>query len=358
MEKRKLSIYDIAAEAGVSPATVSRTINQPERVTPKKREKVLEVIRKYDFKPNVLAKSLKNARSGVIGMMSASVDSPFYGQLVAECILAAEEEGYILLVANSRYGRLEDSHLLERIHEQRAESVILLGGSMDSREMNERVISVVNYMAESVPVVVMGKSQGIPCYEVRIDESGAMEQAMERLIGLGHKKIAFWGGGENVYSTLEKRLAYLRLLHKYGIESREEWLQYGGYGAKKGYAIMREIRQEDLPTAVICINDLFACGVMNAAFDRGMQVPQDISVLSFDDTYLARQIRPTLSSVACDYGELAKKLVGTAVRAARGEEVERLQLVKTRLRERESCRFAHTDSLCNRSDLSEQLPVN
>ncbi len=337
MEKKKISIYEIAAEAGVSPATVSRTINQPERVTAKKREKVLEVIRKYDFKPNVLAKSLKNARSGVIGILSATVDSPFYGRLVSECILAAEEEGYILLVANYRYGQPGDFGMLEKICEQRAESVILLGGSMDSSKMDEGAISVVNYMTESVPVVVMGKSQGIPCYEVRIDESGAMEQAIEYLIRQGHQKIAFWGGEETVYSTMEKRLAYLRLLHKYGIESRAEWLQYGGYGLKKGYAVMREMRREDLPTAVICINDLFACGVMNAAFDRGMRVPQDISVLSFDDTYLARGVRPTLSSVACDYRELAQKLVGTAVRAARGEEADRLQLVKTRLNERDSC---------------------
>lgn len=338
MERKGLTIYRIAEEAGVSAATVSRTINRPEKVKPEKREKVMAVIRKYGFKPNVFAKSLKDTRTGVIGILSASVDSPFYGRLVAECIRAAESEGYILLTASCSCREGEEPYLLEKILEQRVESVILLGGSMDSRRENERSLSIVSRIAESVPVVVMGEAQGLPCYEVRIDEAGAMEQAMEYLIRLGHREIAFWGGEEEVSSSMEKRLAYFRLLRKYGLSQRAQWVQYGGYDQEDGYRLMKKMEKGGLPTAVICINDQFASGLMNAAFDAGLRVPEDFSVIAFDDTYLAKGVRPALSSVACDYGELAQKLIGTAMGAVQGKDIEQLQLLKPRLVERKSCR--------------------
>lgn len=338
MEKNKLNIYEIAKEAGVSAATVSRVLNQPEKVRSEKREKVMELIRKYDFKPNMFAKGLKNTRSGVIGLLTASVDSPFYGQLVAECMQAAKINEYVLLIASYRCGKEEEANLLKRIYDQRVESVILLGGGMDSRVENEQMLSIVNQIAGTIPVVVMGSAQGIPCYEVRIDEADAMEQAMEYLIRAGHRKIAFWGGEENTYSMTEKYYAFLRMLHKYGLESRNEWIQCGGYEQEDGYRLMSEIKKDVLPTAVIGVNDQFACGVMKAAFDAGLSVPQDLSVISFDNTYLASCARPALTSVACDYKELAQGLVETAVKAAREEDTGRLQLVKTRLVERESSR--------------------
>lgn len=341
MEKKKMSIYEIAREAGVSAATVSRVINQPEKVVPEKRERVLEIIRKYDFRPNVFAKSLKNARSGVIGLLTASVDSPFHGQLVAKCVQAAKAQGYVLLMASYQCGG-EEVGLLEKIYEQRVESAILLGGGMDSRTENEQFLSVVNQIADTIPVVVMGNAQGVPCYEVRIDEGGAMEQAMAYLIGKGHRKIAFWGGMENMYSVREKRYAYQRMVYRNGLEFCEEWLQYGGYEQEEGYRLMTGIRRECLPMAVVSVNDQFACGVMKAAFDAGLRIPQELSVVSFDNTYLAAGVRPALSSVACDYTELAERLVETAVRAAQGENtgedagIKRLQLVGTSLTERES----------------------
>lgn len=335
MEKKKLNIYKIAEEAGVSAATVSRTINQPEIVAPEKREKVLQVIQKYDFKPNLFAKNLKKDRNGVIGLLTASVESPFYARLLAECIQAAEAQGYVLLVTSYRYQREQERCLLERMQEQRVESVILLGGGMDRSAENERTLSEVNNIVKTIPVVVMGKAQGAPCYEVRINEARSMELAMEHLIELGHREIAFWGGRENFYSILEKRSAYLQLLCKYGISFREEWLEYGGFNLKNGYQFWDRVPQ-NMPSAVICINDLFACGLMKAAYNAGYTVPGDFSVVAFDDTYLAMGARPSLTSVACDYGELAKKLIETAIQAAQGKEVEQLQLVEPRLTVRES----------------------
>ncbi|MDO4293281.1 MAG: hypothetical protein Q4C65_08670 [Eubacteriales bacterium] len=147
-------------------------------------------------------------RSGVLGLLSGMVDSPFYGKLVSECLIAAEEQGYVLVMASEYYEK-QESQLLERIREQQVESVILLGGNMDYQAIDERMLSIVNYMAESVPLVVMGKSQGVPYYEVRIDESGAMEQAMEYLVRrlIGTAVEAARGGKPQRLQLMETKLA-------------------------------------------------------------------------------------------------------------------------------------------------------
>ena len=218
------------------------------------------------------------------------------------------------------------------------DAVIILGGSMDGIVIDEKAISIINYIAETVPVVVMGRSQGIPCYEVRIDEAGAMETAMEYLIGLGHREIAFLGGLENIYSSLEKRLAYQRILRKYGLEFRKEWMRCGDYNFEDGLRLMKEVLAGERPTAVIGINDIFAAGMLQAIHEAGLRVPEDISIVSFDNTYISRIVSPPASSISCDYRELAQKLVGTAVDAAEGREVPMSQLIRTALHERSSCR--------------------
>lgn len=338
MDRKRTSIYEIAKEAGVSPATVSRVINQSAKVSEDKRQRVLKVIDQYGFKPNALAKGLSNSRSRVLGILSAWVDSPFYGRVISECERATNERDYTLMIFSFSSDAEQERRHLEKMYEQCVDAVIILGGSMDGIVIDEKAISIMNYIAETVPVVVMGRSQGIPCYEVRIDEAGAMEMAMEYLIGLGHRDIAFLGGLENIYSSLEKRLAYQRVLRKYGLEFREEWMRCGDYNFEDGLRLMKKVLEGERPTAVICINDIFAAGVMQAIYEAGLRVPEDISVIGFDNTYISRIMSPPASSVSCDYRELAQKLVGTAIDAAEGREVPARQLIKTTLHERKSCR--------------------
>ena len=338
MDRKWISIYEIAREAGVSPATVSRVMNQSARVSAEKRERVLQVIDKYGFKPNALAKGLNNSRRGVLGILSAWVDSPFYGRMISECERVANARDYTLMMFCFSSDPQQERRHLEKMYEQCVDAAIILGGSMDGIVVEENALSIINYIAETIPVVVMGRSQGVPCYEVRIDEGGAMETAMEYLIGLGHREIAFLGGLENVYSSLEKRLAYQRSLRKHGLEFRKEWMRFGDYTSEEGFRIMSEVLKERRPSAAIGINDLFAAGMLRAVRDAGLKVPDDISIIGFDNTNISRIVSPALTSVACDYHELAEKLIGAAADAVEGKEVAGNQTVKTMLHERESCR--------------------
>ena len=338
MDRKRISIYEIAKEAGVSPATVSRVINQTAKVSEEKRQRVLKVIDQYGFKPNALAKGLSNSRSRVLGILSAWVDSPFYGRVISECERATNERDYTLMMFSFSSDPEQERRHLEKMYEQCVDAVIILGGSMDGIVIDEKSLSIINYVAETIPTVVMGRSQGIPCYEVRIDEAGAMETAMEYLISLGHREIAFLGGLENIYSSLEKRLAYQRILRKYGLEFREEWMQYGDYNFEDGFRVMKKVLRGKRPPAVIGINDIFTAGMMQAIREEGLRVPEDISVVGFDNTYISRIVSPPAASVACDYKELARKLVGTAVDAAEGRKVPASQLVQAILHARCSCR--------------------
>lgn len=340
MDRKRISIYEIANEAGVSPATVSRVINESARVSDDKKEKVWKIIRKYDFKPNALAKGLSSSRSGILGILVAHVDSPFYAKLVAECERVTNEMGYTLLMSSSLSDHELERKQLQKMYEQCVDAIILLGGNMDADVVEEKSVSMVNYLAETVPIVVTGKSHGIPCYEVRLDESGGMELAMEYLIGLGHREIAFPGGMANVYSTLEKRLAYQRILRKYGMEFREEWIKDGDYNQEAGYRIMKKLLHGKRPGAVIGINDYFAAGALNAILDSGLRVPEDISLLAFDHTHISQILRPALTGVACDYREYARRLVVTAIDAAEGKTTAASQTVKMKLINGKSCRKA------------------
>lgn len=329
MDKKRVNIYVIANEADVSPATVSRVINMSASVSKEKRERVWKVIQKYNFIPNALAKGLSSTKSKMLGALLSNADSPFYSKLIVECEKAAIAKGYTFLTFSSFFDNELEKKQLEKMYELCVDAIIILGCFMDSNVIDEERLSMLNYLTEEIPVVVMGRSQGIPCYELRLDEAGAMEQAMEYLIKLGHTKIAFLGGAENAYSAFEKRLTYRRILKKYGIEMREDWMKYGDFSSDSGYHMMEDIlKSGDLPTAVIGINDFVSGGIINAVQDAGLKVPEDISIITFDDTYISEIVRPAFTCMACDYKELADCLVGTAIAAAEGKDAEQQQVVK------------------------------
>ena len=337
MDRKRTSIYEIAKEAGVSPATVSRVINQSAKVSEDKRQRVLKVIDQYGFKPNALAKGLSNSRSRVLGILSAWVDSPFYGRVISECERATNERDYTLMIFSFSSDAEQERRHLEKMYEQCVDAVIILGGSMDGIVIDEKAISIMNYIAETVPVVVMGRSQGIPCYEVRIDEAGAMEMAMEYLIGLGHRDIAFLGGLENIYSSLEKRLAYQRVLRKYGLEFREEWMRCGDYNFEDGLRLMKKVLEGERPTAVICINDAVAQGAIRAIADKGLRVPEDISVVSCDQFPSGEYSCPRLTTLDQQNSYLGRMSIMTLISAIHSDSECITISHEPRLIIRESC---------------------
>ena len=341
MEKETISIYTIAKEAGVSPATVSRVLNGSARVSEEKRARVQALIEKYSFTPNALARGLSSVETKVIGLMVSDIRNPFYATMVVECEKAASEKGYLMMLCNSLGSNEMELTYLEKFNSQRVDAVIQIGGKVDELVSDTGYVQSVNKVASSMPVLITGKLDGADCYQVNIDEGQAMELLISFLIENGHRDIALLGGRDNVKSTVDKRLRYRQMLWKYGIPVREEYIIDGdSYDIESGAEAKRQCMSEDhpMPSVVIAINDFTAVGVVRTLREAGYRIPEEISVVSFDNTYIAETCMPRLTCVGYDYRMFGRLLVDTAVCAIHGEEPPRVQMVKSRLVIRDSCK--------------------
>ena len=344
MARERTNIYAIAQEAGVSASTVSRVLTGNARVSKEKRERVEAAIRKFSYRPNALAQGLSTAKTSTMGALFADISNPFYATVARQCERIAYERGYMLLMLSSQSDVELEKKQLEKMYEQRPEAILIVGGLIDQTRKAGDYADMINRIGSVIPVVSTGRLAGADNPQVCIDEEGSMELAMNHLISLGHRKIALLGGWKYVKSTLDKRKRYREMLTSQGIEVREDWIRDSkGYDDESGYQSMKEIlRQDELPTAIIAINDSTAAGVLRAIYEAGLRCPEDFSVIAFDNTFISRALTPGVTAVGCDYGEFATAMVDTAIRAAEGAEVPRTTVVPVRLIQRESCRRIST----------------
>ena len=346
MEKEVVSIYTIAEEAGVSPATVSRVLTGSARVSEEKKKRVLELIAKYDFRPNAKAQGLSRVETKVIGLLVSDIRNPFYSGLAVACEKAAARQGYMIILCNS-FGKKEiELAYLERYYSQRVDAVIQLGGAVEDLVSDMEYVENVNQIANKTPVLITGRLDGADCYQVCFDDGQSMELLMEYLIGNGHKRIALIGGNSGKKATVDKRLRYRQMLRKHGIFVREEYIRDAdGFDAGSGAEAMERFLKADvpLPTAIIADNDLLAAGIMRSLQENGIRIPEDISVAGFEDTYIAQTCMPRLTCAGYDYDRYADLLIRTAAGLAHGEEQPRMQMAEARLVIRDSCRRAEQE---------------
>lgn len=337
-ESRAITIYDIAKEAGVSPATVSRVLTNSANVKQEKREKVEMLIAKYNFKPNALAKGLANTRTKTIGVLAADVRNPYYASLFVACEQAAREAGHTVVLYNSLGKTENEVELLGKLLEQKVDAIIQLGGRVDDLVSNIEYVEIVNQIMSTIPVIVTGKLDGTRCHAVRIDSMKAMELLMEHLLDLGHQKIALLGGRKDVLATFEKYQMYKQILRENQIAFDPELTaDDGGYTFETGYQQMNEMlaKRTDI-TAVIAINDFTAMGVMKSLNEHKIRIPQDISVVSYDNTYMAQMAVPSLTSIDYNYEEYGRKLIDTSIAMIEGRKKDTLRMVTPNLIVRES----------------------
>lgn len=332
-DNRKITIYDIAAEAGVSASTVSRVLTGSARVNETKKERVLAAVEKYSFTPNALAKGLADAKSRMIGLLMADIRNPYYASLFVACEQAARKENYSVSVYNFLRDMELEEQLLGKLREQRVDAIILLGGHADELVTNMAYAEQINNIMEQIPVILIGKLDGTGCDMVRIDHMKSMDLLMGHLLSLGHERIAVLGGKMDVLSTYEKVMRYKQILKSSGLSFDPDLIgQGGGYDIRSGYTQMNELYQKKdlsaMPTAVIAINDYGALGVMQSIREHGGKIPEDISVASFDNTYIAETAMPGLTSVGYDYEAYGSLLVKAAVGRMNGLPVEKLQMVE------------------------------
>jgi DNA-binding LacI/PurR family transcriptional regulator len=337
MAEQEVTIYDIAKETGVSPATVSRVLTNNARVSEDKRARVEEAIRKHDFRPNAVARGLSTS-TRLLGLMTADIRNPYYATLAVECEKAANERGYTVLLCNMlNDAEVELAHL-EKLYAQRVEAIIQIGCRVDDLITDPAYAERVARVTRTIPFVASGIVDGTDCYSVMIDNALAMKLVMDYLVSLGHRDIALLGGERRVRSTFEKHQQYIYLLGVHGLNFRSEFVLESDYSDAGGYEGMNRIlRHTHRPSAVVAINDYCAVGAMRAAFEHGLAIPRDLSIISFDNTFLSEAVMPKLTSVDYGYQEFGKRLIETAIEAGRSTTLPHRQFVPPHLVVRDSC---------------------
>lgn len=311
MEKN-VTIVDIAKKTGLSVATVSRVLNKHASVKEETRRKVLNAAEELGYQANNLAKGLGSMTGNMIGMLIPDIRTPFYGRIFSACEERALNRGYVLALCNSFNSVKMETHFYTHMLAQHACGIIQIGGSLDRMTLPQQLQHQIRMTAEKIPVITSVPVKDTACRCIYVDNERCMRTLLEYLIGLGHRKIAFVGGRNDVWSTAEKRQVYSEVMKEHGI--LEEMIYEGNYGKEDGYFAVKSLfRRADHPTAIIAITDTCATGAMEAIHEYGLQCGRDVSLVSFDNTYLAEMLEPELTSISIDYEVLGKTIIDTMI---------------------------------------------
>lgn len=330
MKKANINIYDIAKEAGVSPATVSRVLTGKAKVSEEKRAAVQKVIDKYQFKPNAMARGLNHTQMKIMGILIRDIQNPYESALFSVCEKEAIKSGYDLRVRNCANQEL--SKKWEEMAEKQVDAIISIGAYPADAKAG-----VLEGISEKIPVILNEKVTEDAAYQVVRDEKEAMEQVFSHLLALGHKQIAFAGPSESCPTAKEQRLHYQNLMKANGLDIKKRFCieSMGAEGARKS---MKELYQnKKLPTAILASDDLVLAGIYEYLKADAICVPKDISLVSLEETWMSKEIFPEIATVSYDLESYAKKIVAAAIALIEQKPIERCQMISPVIQYKASC---------------------
>ncbi len=296
-----ISMREVAKLAGVSSATVSRVVNGSSLVTDETAEKIRRIIRDLNFVPNNSALYLKQGKSQIYGAIIPDLTNPFFTELVKILEELLVENGRELLVANTDFHPSRMQMSIHRMILRRVDGVAFLSSEIESASLEPLV-------QNRIPVVTTDHYRTGPgSSDILVDFQGGMSQIVAHLKKLGHTQIGFIGGSEGLATSRVRRESFMDAIVRLGLSSREGWIVSGNYKIAGGAAGMSAILGcTELPTAVVTANDLTAIGALRAARDKGIRVPEDISVAGCDDIEMADIVHPPLTTLRISRKQYAK----------------------------------------------------
>ncbi|WP_019912604.1 LacI family DNA-binding transcriptional regulator [Paenibacillus sp. HW567] len=330
---KTITIYDIAKEANVSVATVSRVLNDTAPVKASTRETINKIIEKYQFQPNALARSLLKKETGTIAMILPDITNPFFPEVFWGAENVARVKGYSFFLCNTAGNYNRESEFLSILREKRVDGIIFLGGRINLANCPPELAQEVIELSRHVPIVLVnGNLPKSGLHRIYTDEAAGAALATQHLIDLGHRDIGFIGGMDDTATTLVKIKAARKKLKEHGLELRQEWLKSGEFSVPGGRELMNQmLDQKHRPTAVLCVNDFTAIGAIKAAAQHGLHIPGDISIVGFDDTPLATAVIPELTTVSQNTYELGELAVETLHQIINGKNPKKQIVLQPKL---------------------------
>jgi DNA-binding LacI/PurR family transcriptional regulator len=297
----KTTIYDVARESGVSIATVSKVINNSGRISDRTKKKVFKKIKELNYQPNMMATALTGKRTQSIGLLIPDLANPFFAELARSIEDRGHELGYNLVICSTDYNPAKEIEYIELLKRKKVDGIILASGFEQLEKIEE--------LNETLPISVVARDFPSSFVNtVSFDDFHGGYKATSYLIELGHKKIAIIA--RDVWSNRERLRGYENAIKEHNIKYsydleyiKESNVEWGKFMTEK------YLNSNNPPTAILACNDLLAAGAIQAVKEQGLKVPDDISVIGFDNTIISTITDPPLTTIAQPMQGMGKQVM-------------------------------------------------
>lgn len=339
------TIRDVAEKAKVHPSTVSRVFSGHPKISETTRELVFSVADELGYRPNAIARSLSTQRTNTIGIVIPHVfdgffNDSFFPQIMQGLLAASYRNDFRLVVGGSEGYEDEFDQIKQILGSSQADGIVVMSSRVD-------VDTIGSLLEMDMPFVLIGK----PPYEkyqeiswVDADNYLATQEAINYLLSLGHRRIAYIGGDPENLTTKEREDAYLDCLRSAGISRNKDWIYYAYFDEPGGYLAGQQfLKLPEAPTAYYAANDLMAIGLLRALQEHGIQVPNEVSVIGTNDAPYAAYTKPSLTTIHVPYAAMAVQAVDLLIEQITGrDEHIRSAIIGCELKIRASTALAPT----------------
>lgn len=326
------NILDVAGRAGVSRTTVSRVINESDRVDESTRRKVLQAMQELNYQPSRVAQSLRIRKTHMIAVLVPRVSNPFYSILMQGIESEAAKHGYHVILCSTENDPKKELHYLRMIEHHQVDGILMMAFRNDL----DKVCSFEAYG----PIVLIGEyTENDRFPSVTVDYDAGAYTAVEHLLKLGHRRLGMVTGSRKSPIALDRESGFRRALADYGVPVREEWVRETSYGISNGFHYAQELLGDrERPTAVFAGNDELAVGVIQAVKGHGLRVPEDMAVVGFDGQLIGTIVEPNLTTVVQPIEELGSTGMSLLISRLKNEAVHTGRVIlPTELSIRDSC---------------------
>lgn len=309
-----VTINDVAIRAGVSITTVSYVITEKRFVSEDLKVRVRQAMMETGYRPNNLARSLRLGKTDTIGLVIPDSSNLFFAEISRNIEDEGFKNGYTVFLCNSDDQLVKQTEYLDVLISKQVDGIVFISVSNNRRNLDKLVDA-------NIPFVIVDREESDALADVvLVDNLSGGLSAVQHLIDLGHRKIGCITGPSDANPSAERHRGYLRGLVENGIPVREEFSQLGDFRYKSGEIAMdRLLALDDPPTAVFVCNDMMAIGAIRAIQNRGLSIPEDVSIVGFDNIPIAEAITPALTTVAQPMKEIAERAMSILYRRMQGD---------------------------------------
>lgn len=325
------TIHDVALDANVSPTTVSRYINHRIDLPASTAARIDAAIAKLDYRPNLMARRLSTGRTEAIGLVTPEIREPFFAELASAVEDEADRHGYAIFMSSTRSDRQREIAALNRLHDRHVDGLIMMTNTADDGSLAALIGKRRNVVLidEDIP--------GVQVPRVFVENEIGAYKATRYLIDAGHEKIAYIGGPDGLYSVTERRNGYLRAMKEAGLKLRPEHMAGGSFAPDfSRKATLEFLKVRTPPTAIFGSSDYIVIGIMQGLKQAGVSVPEQMSVVGFDDMPLTELFNPPLTAIRQPIEALGRQGFQVLFSLLSGKQPPMLTMLPVQLIERDS----------------------